>query len=235
MTLRSFVLLALATLAVGASAGAAAVGRHVMARDAAGQRAKVAARTRPRSLDGMRQLDVAHQDEQNYDAGFDTCSAFDRAVAGAPARPREVGRTIRDRRRIRRALPGRPPARGPGSCFDALTGRDERLTPRSLMYVRYAPALWPHRPAPYRRGTSSLPPRVVSASPSPRLAVHAALLAAVIALVMAAAPPARAADPTIAAAGDIACDPLSSSFHGGAGTATACHAPLVAGLITATT
>ena len=48
---------------------------------------------------------------------------------------------------------------------------------------------------------------------------------------MAAAPPARAADPTIAAAGDIACDPLSSSYHGGAGTATACHAPLIAGLI----
>jgi Bacterial Ig domain len=32
-----------------------------------------------------------------------------------------------------------------------------------------------------------------------------------------------AADPVIAAAGDIACDPRSSSFHGGNGTSTKCH------------
>ena len=125
MTLRSFALLALATLAFAASAGAAVVGRHVMARDAAGQRAKVAARTRPRSLDGVRKLDVAHQDEQNYDAGFDTCSAYDRRslahrlgleTAAAPS-------AIAD------AFAGRYPVdlrRGVRSgCLDALTGRDE--------------------------------------------------------------------------------------------------------------
>ena len=63
-----------------------------------------------------------------------------------------------------------------------------------------------------------------------RAAALAALLTVVTALFLTAAP-ARAADPVIAAAGDIACDPLSSSYHGGLGTAHACHAPLTAGLI----
>jgi chitodextrinase len=56
-----------------------------------------------------------------------------------------------------------------------------------------------------------------------RIALRAAfmvLLAAVLAL---AAPSARAADPVIAAAGDIACDYISSSFNGGNGTETECR------------
>ncbi len=44
---------------------------------------------------------------------------------------------------------------------------------------------------------------------------------------------ARAADPVIAAAGDIACDPASSSFNGGNGTATNCRAKYTAALLSA--
>src|SRR6266704_466315 len=45
-------------------------------------------------------------------------------------------------------------------------------------------------------------------------------------------------DPVIAAAGDIACDPIDSGFHGGAGTPSRCHemytgAELVGGAFTA--
>jgi len=40
-----------------------------------------------------------------------------------------------------------------------------------------------------------------------------------------------ASDPVIAAAGDIACDPTSASFHGGLGTATACHQESTAGVV----
>ena len=40
---------------------------------------------------------------------------------------------------------------------------------------------------------------------------------------MAAAPAARAADPVVAAAGDIACDPLEPIYNGGKGTAAACR------------
>jgi len=40
---------------------------------------------------------------------------------------------------------------------------------------------------------------------------------------MVAAPPSAPGDPVIAAAGDIACDPASTSFNGGLGTSTACQ------------
>ncbi len=43
------------------------------------------------------------------------------------------------------------------------------------------------------------------------------------ALLLTLAPAARAADPVIAAAGDIACDPTDENYHGGQGTATACR------------
>src|SRR3954452_19575715 len=57
---------------------------------------------------------------------------------------------------------------------------------------------------------------------------HAPLGRLVIALVtalapLAAAPAASAADPVIAAAGDVACDPASTSFNGGAGDPTHCR------------
>jgi hypothetical protein len=39
------------------------------------------------------------------------------------------------------------------------------------------------------------------------------------------------APPVLAAAGDIACDPASRSFHGGHGTATACHMGATARLV----
>src|SRR5712691_10390177 len=42
-------------------------------------------------------------------------------------------------------------------------------------------------------------------------------------VLLAFAPIARAADPVIAAAGDIACDPADTFFNGGLGTATACR------------
>ena len=48
------------------------------------------------------------------------------------------------------------------------------------------------------------------------------------------APPlARAADPVVAAAGNIACDPASPYFAGGAGTAANCHQSETAGLLPA--
>src|SRR6476469_10492388 len=42
---------------------------------------------------------------------------------------------------------------------------------------------------------------------------------------------ATSADPAIAAAGDIACDPNSPSFNGGQGTATACRMQATAQLL----
>ena len=50
--------------------------------------------------------------------------------------------------------------------------------------------------------------------------LHTSLLLLVL---LAFAPRARAADPVIAAAGDIACDPADTFFNGGLGTATACR------------
>ena len=46
---------------------------------------------------------------------------------------------------------------------------------------------------------------------------------AVCAALLLLAPAARAADPVIAAAGDIACDPADPAYNGGNGTATACR------------
>ncbi|MEA2405569.1 MAG: acid phosphatase type 7 [Thermoleophilaceae bacterium] len=45
-------------------------------------------------------------------------------------------------------------------------------------------------------------------------------------------PPPPGGDPVIAAAGDIACDPASGSFFGGAGTSTACRQRYVSDLLT---
>ena len=46
---------------------------------------------------------------------------------------------------------------------------------------------------------------------------------ALFAALLLAAPAVRAADPVVAAAGDIACDPADADFNGGAGTATRCR------------
>jgi len=61
----------------------------------------------------------------------------------------------------------------------------------------------------------------------------AALLALAIALILllAFAAGARAADPVIAAAGDIACSTSSSSYNGGAGTSTKCRARYTSNLL----
>ena len=48
-----------------------------------------------------------------------------------------------------------------------------------------------------------------------------------------AQPVAAAADPVIAAAGDIACDPASSSFHGGQGSGSTCRQLAVSNLLVA--
>jgi hypothetical protein len=60
------------------------------------------------------------------------------------------------------------------------------------------------------------------------------LIASAIGLTMMsadAAPPAYAGDPVISAAGDIACDPSSSSFNGGAGKGSACRMASTAALL----
>src|SRR5436190_23548263 len=54
--------------------------------------------------------------------------------------------------------------------------------------------------------------------------------AAVLALAGLVAP-ARAADPVVGAAGDIACDPSDANFNGGAGTTAACHMQATAALV----
>ena len=64
-----------------------------------------------------------------------------------------------------------------------------------------------------------------------KLTLLAVLVMATAAL--AAAPPVRAADPVVAAAGNIACDPASPYFAGGAGTAANCHQSETAGLLPA--
>ena len=56
---------------------------------------------------------------------------------------------------------------------------------------------------------------VVLATPAPRAVSHAQAAGS--------SAFAAASDPVVAAAGDIACDPLSTSFNGGDGTATACR------------
>lgn len=59
-------------------------------------------------------------------------------------------------------------------------------------------------------------------APARRLAKRA-LAAALLLTSSAGLPLVSAADPTIVAAGDIACDPADPSFNGGSGTATACR------------
>ena len=74
-------------------------------------------------------------------------------------------------------------------------------------------------------------------SVSPAARVPALLIAVAFALAMLAAVPvvsgsvARGADPVIAAAGDIACDPLDTSYHAGSGTATACDQKATSNLL----
>jgi hypothetical protein len=60
-----------------------------------------------------------------------------------------------------------------------------------------------------------------------------ALALACLALVLAGAASARAADPVVFAAGDIACDPDDPSFNGGNGTARACRQEATAHAISA--
>src|SRR6266480_7524263 len=65
-----------------------------------------------------------------------------------------------------------------------------------------------------------------------------ATAAAVFSIVIPIRPASAAGDPVIAAAGDIACDPIDSGFHGGVGTPSRCHekytgAELVGGAFTA--
>jgi 3',5'-cyclic AMP phosphodiesterase CpdA len=61
-----------------------------------------------------------------------------------------------------------------------------------------------------------------------------ALLWPVVCVLLAAIPsPARAADPVVYAAGDVACDPADPSFNGGSGTSTACQQKATARLVTA--
>jgi len=62
--------------------------------------------------------------------------------------------------------------------------------------------------------------------PHPCPSIRLRLLAALFSLAAAVgvtAPAAHAADPVIAAAGDIACDPADPSYNGRAGTAVACR------------
>jgi len=55
--------------------------------------------------------------------------------------------------------------------------------------------------------------------------------AALLTAALASAAPAQAADPVIAAAGDIACDPASSSFKGGFGSGRSCRQRYVSDLL----
>src|SRR5260370_30276660 len=55
------------------------------------------------------------------------------------------------------------------------------------------------------------------------LVVTLALLVSIVVLVESKAPEATVSDPVIAAAGDIACDPTSTSFKGGNGTPNDCR------------
>jgi hypothetical protein len=80
-------------------------------------------------------------------------------------------------------------------------------------------------------------PRSVSGGRAIRVVIAAVLVGAwtIVAPVVApvvAGPVAAKADPTIAAAGDIACDPLDTAYDGGAGNATRCRQADTARLLT---
>ena len=69
-------------------------------------------------------------------------------------------------------------------------------------------------------------------------AVTSIAMAALIISLIPLQPASATGDPVIAAAGDIACDPIDSGFHGGEGTPSRCHemytgAELVGGAFTA--
>src|SRR6188474_1486011 len=75
-----------------------------------------------------------------------------------------------------------------------------------------------------------LGPRATDRPTLNRLTLLAAL---VVATALMASPLARAADPVVAAAGNIACDPASPYFAGGAGTPGNCRQRETAGLLPA--
>jgi len=66
---------------------------------------------------------------------------------------------------------------------------------------------------------------------SPRPALASCVALAILALALTAPSTAVAADPVIAAAGDIACDPASDYFNDGTGDATHCHQQATANLL----
>jgi len=123
MTSRGIAVLAVAAVALATAASVATW--HVASSNAARERARAAARTAPRSLDGVRRQDQAHQDERTYDSGYEGCGAFGRAVLA-----QRLGlRPETDAATIAGAFAAHYPAdvqrafrRG---CLDALAGRDE--------------------------------------------------------------------------------------------------------------
>src|ERR1051325_5421541 len=74
-------------------------------------------------------------------------------------------------------------------------------------------------------------PRAVTAVVVATLVVTTAL----VVIIRPARPAAAAGDPVIAAAGDIACDPLDPDFHSGAGTTVRCHQLHTSDLLVAST
>jgi hypothetical protein len=81
---RGIAVLAAAAVMLAVAAGVATW--HVASSNAAQERAKAATRTAPRSLDGIRRRDQAHQDERTYDSGYEACGAF-----GASTLARRLG------------------------------------------------------------------------------------------------------------------------------------------------
>jgi hypothetical protein len=77
---------------------------------------------------------------------------------------------------------------------------------------------------------TSIRPRALG--PLARILSIAVLVALPLAVDATAPPPTAASgDPVVAAAGDIACDPTSSQFHGGNGTSTACKQLAVSSIL----
>jgi hypothetical protein len=105
--------------------GVAVATWHVASSNAAQERAKAALRTAPRSLDGVRRRDQAHQDERTYDSGYEACGAF-----GQTTLARRLGlRPAAGAEEISRAFAGRYPIdvrrAFRSGCLDALAGRPE--------------------------------------------------------------------------------------------------------------
>ncbi len=94
MNRRTAGLMALIALAAVAVAVAAAISYRVESEQAAVERAKAAARTQPRSLNGMRERHEEHENERLYDTGYEACGSGDIATLarrlGVAARPNAV-------------------------------------------------------------------------------------------------------------------------------------------------